>query len=461
MRVRTDDTISAIATPAGEGALAIVRISGVDALAIADRVFRGRSPLSTARGFTVHYGRARTAENRPIDEVLATVFRAPRSYTGEDMIELSCHGGLLTPASVLEAVLLAGARLADPGEFTRRAFLNGRIDLARAEAVADLIAARSRRGQMISLGQLEGKLSSRVADLRSSLVDICSLLELELDFSEEGLDLLNRRELGGRLTQLRSEISTLALSYSAGRIAREGVVAVLAGKPNAGKSSLFNALLREQRAIVTPVPGTTRDTLEESLIIDGILFRLIDTAGLREGLDAVEREGVSRTHNAVNGADMIILVCDLTRETFDRALVDGPKVREGQILILAGNKIDLLEDRIPEVSERAGRSGVAVVLSALTGQGVSSLAAAMGKSVQEGVGDLESGVAVTNLRHFNALDGAAAILGGAESALERGEPNEVISYEIRTAAGRLSEITGEITSEEVLNSIFSRFCIGK
>ena len=337
------DTIAAIATPPGAGALAIIRVSGPEALVVGERVFRGAVGLSGAGGYTVHFGSIVGAGGERFDEVLVTVFRTPRSYTGEDMVEISCHGGAYVTREVLRTVLAAGARPATPGEFTRRAFLNGRIDLSQAEAVADVIAARSRRGHRVSLEQLAGRLGDAVRSLRTEMMDLCALLELELDFSEEGLDLISTLEVERRIGTVRTRISSLLASYSHGRIYRDGVSVVLAGEPNAGKSSVFNALLQQDRAIVTPVPGTTRDALEESIIIDGILFRLTDTAGLRETQDQVERLGVMRSREAVTGADIVLHVMDasvspVVKDHLDRMSVHGG----GQHFVPVMNKCDLL-----------------------------------------------------------------------------------------------------------------------
>jgi tRNA modification GTPase len=458
------DTITAIATAPGESALAIVRLSGNDAIEIADRVFRGVGRLADAVGFTVHYGHAVNGAGEPIDEVLATLFRSPRSYTGEDAVEFSCHGGSVVTASVLDALLAAGARSAGPGEFTRRAFLNGRIDLSQAEAVADLIAARGARARRASLEQLAGRLGSRVGVLRKELLDLCALLELDLDFAEEGLEIVGRTEIGERLNAAAAHIRGLASTYQEGRLYRDGVAVVFAGRPNAGKSSLFNALLKEERAIVTAVPGTTRDYLEESVSFDGVAFRLIDTAGIRESADVVEQVGVARARSAVRTADIVVVVVDCRdRKSLDSMINDVRSHAPEQKMLLALNKVDLLEVRD---SFQAGRiadiQGVhGVELSALTGEGVHELRSELVALATSGVSHDEHEVLITNRRHQESLLRAAACLDRAHGSLEQGATNEFIALDLRDGGNALSEITGEMTSEEILNAIFARFCIGK
>jgi tRNA modification GTPase len=464
VQVRVVDTITAIATPAGEGALAIVRISGRDALRIADLVFHGHSVLSQARGFTVHLGHAVARSGDVVDEVLATVFRAPHSYTGEDLVEFSCHGGSVVTASVLDAVLAVGARSAEAGEFTRRAFLNGRIDLSQAEAVADLIAARSNRAQRASLEQLAGRLGSRIGELRKELLNLCALLELDLDFAEEGLEVISGEEIARRLDATSLHLRALAETFQQGRLYREGVSVVFSGRPNAGKSSLFNALLKEERAIVTEVPGTTRDFLEESVVLDGIPFRLVDTAGIHDSPDVVERIGIDRARSAIRTADIIVLVLDATDDTTPLVVAHELQITtHDQKLVVAINKTDL----VPEESNRyGGRNGLVddvpvVFVSALKGTGMHGLHATLVKLASSGVLQGEHDVIITNRRHQQALLKASSDLERARQSLHERATNEFIALDLRMAVSALSEITGEVTSEDVLNAIFSQFCIGK
>ena len=310
MTISRTDTIAAVATPPGEGAIAVIRISGPDAIAIGGSIFRARSPLASSPGFTLHHGLIVGTDGREVDEGLAAVFRAPRSYSGEDTVEISCHGGLFVTGAVLNVVLAAGARRADPGEFTRRAYLNGKMDLSRAEAVASLISSGSERAHRASLAQLQGRLAGAVEELRSELSRLCALLEIDLDFSEEGISVVGRAEIERSIRQVKERVERLAHSFRAGKIYRDGVSVVIVGPPNAGKSSLFNALLKESRAIVTPIAGTTRDYLEESLMLEGILFRITDTAGLRKSGDPIESEGIARTMKSIEGADVVIVVAD-------------------------------------------------------------------------------------------------------------------------------------------------------
>lgn len=458
------ESIAAIATPPGAGALAIIRVSGPDAIGIGDRVFRGAVPLGSAAGYTVHHGSVVGPGEERFDEVLVTVFRSPRSYTGEDMIEISCHGGTFITREVMRLVMAAGARPAQPGEFTRRAFLSGRIDLSQAEAVADVIASRSRRGHRVSLEQLSGRLGNAVRTLRTDMMDLCALLELELDFSEEGLDLITAQDVERRITGIRTRCGALLASYAHGRIYRDGVRVVLAGEPNAGKSSVFNALLRQDRAIVTPVPGTTRDSLEESIIIDGILFLLTDTAGLRETVDQVEQIGVERSRSAVSGADILVHVMDASvspdvAEHLRRMSVHS----EEQHFIPVLNKCDLLPAwPKPELAPMRGESsGIVSPISARTGQGLDALRAQLARVA---TGDQALGsedVCITSERHRDALTKADASLERALAGLKSGATEEYLAFDIREAASALAEITGEASSEEVLNHIFERFCIGK
>ncbi len=458
------DTIVAVATAAGAGAVAIVRMSGAQAIRIGERVFRGRMPLEEAGGYTVHHGHIVGEAGDIVDEVLVTVFRSPRSYTGEDMVEVSCHGGMLVTASVLGCLVHAGARPADPGEFTRRAFLNGRIDLTQAEAVADLIVARSVRGHRVSVEQLGGRLGGRVRELRESLVNLCALLELQLDFTEEGLDVVNVREVDGKLESAAGLAREMAESYEKGRIFREGILVVLAGAPNAGKSSLFNALLKSERAIVTPTPGTTRDFIEESIAVEGIAVRLVDTAGLREAQDEIERAGVVRTESVLRSADVILLVVDSTNMiSFEEAARGIPDALPEQHRVTVLSKVDLLilPDQSTAHARMRDRENWDVRVSARTGEGIGELRKAIVESVVHGADTKDDDVVVTSRRHQDALERAYRGLTSARASLAEGNAIEFVAFDVREAINALAEITGEVTSEDVLNTIFSGFCIGK
>ena len=465
MTLLVNDTIVAIATPIGEGAISVIRISGPETIAVADRVFRGSAPLKDSDGYRVHFGHIIDSAGEPIDEVLATVFRQPHSFTGEESVELSCHGGLLVTQMVLEAILQVGARHAGPGEFTRRAFLNGKMDLSRAEAVADLIAATSRKAHRASLGQLEGKLGGRVAELKAALTDLCGVLEIDLDFSEEGIDLIQRDEINARIGRVDVDLREMIDSFESGHIYREGVSVALVGKPNAGKSSLFNALLQENRAIVTAVPGTTRDSLEESISLEGILFRLSDTAGLRDSVDVAEVEGVKRSRDIIGRADVLVLVVDAL-ETIDaglayREFTEEHAVETNQHVLIVLNKCDLLPLKGKEEgrSSNADRSFSVDPVSAKTGEGLGRFKKRLVNIIaREGT---DQSLFLTNRRHRDACARARESLASARASLALGTAYEFIAFDLREAGGALAEITGEVTSEEILNNIFKNFCIGK
>jgi len=463
------DTIAAIATAIGVGALSIVRVSGKDAIGIVDKVFRGKSSLKSTAGFTAHLGLVVDREGETIDEVVVTVYKAPRSFTGEDSVEVSCHGGVLVTRRVLEAILSAGARLAEPGEFTKRAFLNGRLDLAQAEAVADLIHSQSELSRRSSLEQLQGKLSRVVNQIRNELIEISSLLELELDFAEEEIELADKVELSEKLRAALVKLKELIDSFEVGKIYREGVKVVISGKPNVGKSSLLNALLNENRAIVTEIPGTTRDTIEENITIDGILFRLVDTAGLRATTDVVEKEGVRRTQGQLAGSDLVLFVMDASQpiDNLDIQALEAVKRELGTDdarLVLVMNKVDLvgnaMQDHVLTIDLPAETRKVRV--SALTHAGLDSLRRIMIDSVlANGIALTERSTTVTNARHKEALVRAHRQLGLALESMESGKSGEFVALDLRAALDCLGEIVGAVTTEEILNNIFSRFCIGK
>lgn len=459
-----EDTIAAIATPLGEGAIAVVRLSGSAAISTADKVFRGKCRLADAASHTAHYGIWVDEHGNHVDEVVATVFRSPNSYTGEDAVEISCHGGLFVTQKVLQAVLRAGARQALPGEFTKRAFLHGRIDLSQAEAVALLIASRSDAAHRASLSHLEGKFSHRIRQLRSDLVNLSSMLELELDFSEEGIVLLSRSELVSRIEYVRSQLREMADSYRLGRVYRDGASVVIVGKPNVGKSSLFNALLRENRAIVTPIPGTTRDILEESISINGILFRLNDTAGLRETEDQVEQEGVQRTKELIRRADLLVLVADATTGASAADPVEFPSSIEiPRRLVIAWNKVDLLDDAVRIRTGEKRLNGVRAVelsVSAKTGYGLEELRLSIAELVVEGNNEA-GGIQLISSRHHQSVLKAIECLTKALSGVHEGRSSEFLALDVREASDSLAEIIGDVTSDEILNNIFEKFCIGK
>ena len=457
------DTIAAIATPIGTGGIAVIRISGEEAFRIADQIFRGKTLPSSAKSHTLHFGLIVDPQTgEPLDEVVISLYRAPHSYTGEDVVEISCHGGIYLSRKILELVLRMGARLAQPGEFTKRAFLNGRIDLSQAEAVADLIRARTDRSLRSSLSQLRGELSAKIRELRDSLIDICSLLELELDFSEEDIEFVDKEEVITRIDRTLERMDKLISSYDKGRFLAEGVKLAIVGRPNVGKSSLLNALLGRERAIVAPTPGTTRDTLEEALDIDGLLFRVIDTAGLRRARTHVEREGIRRTEKRMEEADLVLWVVDGSEELTpeDEEILERVRSRN-QRAIIAVNKIDLPQ-RIDLRDLREKTSPYPLLrISAKEGTGLGELEKAVVESVLEGGIPGPDGAVVTNLRHREALIRAKDHLGQAKTSLERGMSQEFAALDLRGALDSLGEIIGVTTPEDILKEIFSRFCIGK
>jgi tRNA modification GTPase len=454
--IAPNDTIAAIATPPGAGAIAVIRISGPGAIAAADRAFRGSAPLCNAPSHTVHYGHVVDESGVVVDDVLAAVFVGPRSYTGEDVVEISCHGGLVVTEEVFAAILGAGARQAEPGEFTRRAFLNGKMDLSQAEAVGALISASSRNARRASLEQLHGRLADSVGTIRDELTRLCALLEIDLDFSEEGLSIVSQEEIAGKMRECRGRLENMAETFNSGRLYRDGVSAVIIGAPNVGKSSLFNALLRENRAIVTAIPGTTRDFLEESVTIGGVLFKLTDTAGIRESSDPAEAEGIRRSRRAVEHADIVLHVLDASAPS--QGSLDVSVLTEHQKLITVWNKID-------SAGERAGSSPAStahqVSISARTGEGVHELSETLVGCIKTDTTEPTGGVQVTTQRHWRAIRTAIERMDDGLASLAAGRTNEFIAFDVREAAASLGEITGIVSSEDVLNSIFASFCIGK
>lgn len=458
-----DDTIAAAATPPGEGGVGIVRVSGPLAFPIADRLFvRAAGPPSSVRSHTIHYGHLVEPESGDlIDDALLLAFRRPRSYTGEDVVEFSCHGGPVTLGRVLHAVLQAGARAAAPGEFTQRAFLNGRMDLAQAEAVCDLIRAKTDAAQRMALRQRKGTLSREVKDLRQDVLGTLAAVEVTIDFSDEVGD-LNYPAIVQRIAGILDRIDHLIAESSQGRLLREGVRVAIVGRPNVGKSSLMNAILRDNRAIVTPVAGTTRDVIEESANIHGIPVTVIDTAGLRHTVDLVERIGVERAHAALESAAVALLVLDLsagfTEE--DAAIATG---LDGIRSVWALNKADLVSDAVQAQVMRTVRDFAsapqAVLVSALTGHGLDRLEEAI---VVAAGGSHDSDTAVvSNVRHLREIELAGQSLHQAIATAEARLPPDFITIDLRGALDALGRITGETTTDDVIHRIFADFCIGK
>jgi tRNA modification GTPase len=453
------DTIAALATPVGEAGLAIIRISGPEALAVADRCFEPPSHSatrpSTAATHTILFGHI-TREGRPIDEVLLSVMRAPRTFTREDCVEITCHGGMLPTKLVLEAILASGARLAEPGEFTRRAFLNGRIDLAQAEAVADLIGSRTELALRAANEQLAGKLSHRVNQLRQDMMRVLAHVEAHIDFPDEDITPETCEQILGRLQGGVQFMDELLSTAAEGQILRQGIRAAIVGRPNAGKSSLLNQLLGHDRAIVSAIPGTTRDTIEETANIRGVPVRFVDTAGLREAQDEIEQEGIRRSRLSLERAEVVLHVFDAS-ETLTPAdeahLVDFA----GKRRILVRNKVDLsIQLHLP-----ACESVTTVDVCCLTGQGIEQLKDAIKSLAWSGRMDSEALEVMINARHQDALQRARAATLRAIEALSAGQPLELPALDVHIAVNAIGEIVGKTTTEDLLDQIFSQFCIGK
>jgi len=458
-----NDTITAIATARGQAALAILRVSGPEAVAVVERCFRG-ADLSAAASHTTHVGFLTSGAGEDIDQVVVTVFRAPKSATGEDVVEISCHGGDLAPQLIQQSLLDHGARLAEPGEFTQRAFLNGKLDLAQAEAVADLIHASSTKAHRVSLSHLQGRYSERLEALREELLDLAAFVELELDFSEEDVAFADRERLEALLQTSARLLSQLLASYRTGELIRDGVRVVIGGRPNAGKSTLLNALVGHERAIVSPTPGTTRDAIEAEAEIDGLRYRFVDTAGLRETSDAIEAEGVRRAEASIEHSDVLLYVYDLTAglDAAEQMFLQRLQGEHPALPVVhVANKADLVEEH--PASRTNGRA--IVVISAAEGQrnadAVAPVVAALQEAVAEGLEDTDASHVVTNQRHRQHLAAALAAVQRAEQALAQGAAGDMLALDLRSALHELGAITGQITNEDVLDQIFSRFCIGK
>ncbi len=449
-----DDTIAAISTPLGEGGIGIVRMSGPEAVAILEKIFR-RAKGEGLESYRLHYGHIVDPQTQEeIDEVLVSYMKAPRSYTRQDVVEINCHGGITPLRRVLELALRHGARLAHPGEMTCRAFLLGRLDLAQAEAVLDIVRAKTEASLRVALHQLGGWLSQEVRGVRKELVEILAYLEATIDFEE---DEIPERDVEGPLRRAREKIEGLLGNADQGIIYRQGVRVAIVGRPNVGKSSLLNALLRTNRAIVTPIPGTTRDTVEESLNLQGIPLTLIDTAGISEGRDLVERLGVERSREALERADLALLVIDGSEALQDEDW-EIANLIEGRPVLLVVNKIDLppqatLDGFLPDVPR--------LLVSALTGEGLGALEEAMAEMVLSGRVMTSELPLVSNPRHKEALQRALSHLQALEESHRRSLPADFLAIDLQAAVNALGEITGETASEELLEVIFSQFCLGK
>ena len=447
-----EDTIIALATPPGVGAISVIRVSGPNSIAAIDRVFAGKSRIADAKTHTIHYGHI-VENDEIIDDVLVSVFRAPNSYTSEDIVEISTHGSPLIAQKIISLMINNyEVRLAEPGEFTKRAFLNNRIDLTQAEAVADLINSRTSVSLRGARNQLDGLLASKVTFLRQKLVDISSFIELELDFEEEDVEFVRRNELNEKINEILVEIKGLLDSYAFGKVIRDGVNIAIVGEPNVGKSSLLNYLLRESRAIVSEIPGTTRDTIREEVSIDGILFKFYDTAGIRYSNDEIEIEGVKRSREAIKNADLILFVGDVTVGFSDALNIELHDLNPSVKLIRILNKIDLEANKPFSEDFR---------ISVKTSAGMTQFIDGLKKEAFLDGAYTERDAIVTNIRHFNCLLKSKENLERALMTLSENFSGEFFASDLRAAESDLAEIIGEVTPEDILNNIFSRFCIGK
>jgi tRNA modification GTPase len=457
----SDDTIAAISTPVGQGGIGIIRMSGPEAFSIADRIFRSGTPgtPSAAPSRRMLYGQITDpADEHMVDEVLLCVMRAPHSYTCEDVVEINCHGGMVSVRKILELVLRQGARLSAPGEFTKRAFLHGRIDLSQAEAVLDIINAKTEESMKIACEQLRGGLTGRLSELREQLIEISAFVEAYIDFPEDEIEAASKERIEKRLLETRHEIRRLSNTFNEARFFRDGLSVAIVGRPNVGKSSLLNTLLMKDRAIVTDLPGTTRDLIEDYLNIGGLPIRIMDTAGIRNSDEVIEQEGIRRSMQAIEQADFIIAMFD-SSEPLRKEDLDLIALIRSKNAVMVFSKADLpcvvsLENIMSE-----GRQYLH--LSTVTGEGIDELKTVIFESNIPDWKEEREGVIVTNMRHKTALDSAAESLGRAAELLSRNEPLELFSIEMRDALNRIGEITGVISSDDILNKIFSSFCIGK
>lgn len=450
------DTIVALSTPQGVGAIGVIRLSGADAVAIVQRIFKGKD-LRQQQSHTLHFGYL-MQNDKVLDEVVVSLFLAPSSYTKENVVEISCHGSPYIQQKIIELLIDQGARPAKPGEFTLRAFLNGRFDLSQAEAVADLIASDSQAAHQIAMQQMRGGISQKLKELRTALIEFAALIELELDFGEEDVEFADRSKLHTLLHQIVSELNTLIQSFQYGNAIKNGIQVAIVGKPNAGKSTLLNALLREERAIVSDIAGTTRDTIEETLTIDGLLFRFIDTAGLRETGDVIEKIGVEKSREKIRQADIVIFLYDHCEETAEQLQSELSIIPPDKKCIIAANKTDIC----PERTVPATLNGIAVVaLSAKKHDGLETLKTELTGMVLDGNVSANNTI-ITNQRHYESLQQSLKAVQEVITKLHDQIPADLVAQDIRVALRHLGNITGEIdTDKDILATIFSKFCIGK
>lgn len=452
------DTICAIATPPGNGAIAVIRLSGSRAIAITDKIFLSPTgkKLSAQAPNTVHFGQIFDSNRQLVDEVLVSLFRAPHSYTGEDSAEISCHGSLFIQQKLLDVLIAHGARLAQPGEYTQRAFLNGKMDLAQAEAVADLIASNSRAAHKTALQQMRGGISNELAGLRTRLVEFTSLLELELDFAEEDVEFADRQKLSALLGQICQRIEKLLASFEVGNAIKNGVPVAIVGPPNVGKSTLLNALLNEDRAIVSEIPGTTRDTIEDTIVVEGLTFRFIDTAGLRHTSDQVETLGIERSRKTIEQSEIVILLSEAqTPQNHLQQSIESILQKQKKLLVVF-NKIDQQLPEKPELPENVEALSISAKERQNIDQLLEKLVALTGYRKYE-----QEAVIVSNMRHKEALNKAYQAAQRAAQGLASELSSDLVAQDIREVLFYIGSITGQISDNEILENIFQNFCIGK
>lgn len=458
------DTICAISTPPGLGAISVIRLSGPAAINISKKIFHPRDTdldISQVASHTVHFGTIGDATGL-LDEVLLSIFRAPHSYTGEDVTEISCHGSPYIQQKLIELLLEYGLRLANPGEFTLRAFMNGKFDLSQAEAVADLIASHSKSSHDLAVSQMRGGFSKKIKMLREKLIEFTSLIELELDFSEENVEFASRQDLVKLLLELEDEIALLIKSFSIGNVIKNGIPVTIIGKPNVGKSTLLNTILNEEKAIVSEIPGTTRDAIEDTIVIGEYRFRFIDTAGLHTSIDRIENLGIERTWEKIHEASIILYVFDVTEDSFDDVILAVSEFKEiaedkSKKLVLIGNKVDKLK-RLPSGFKDFVELET-IFVSAKRKENIHLIAESLVASVK--AENLSGSPIVSNTRHLEALKNALASISSVHAGLTSGLSPDLLTVDIRKALHHLGEITGDITTEEILGTIFGRFCVGK
>ena len=453
------ETIIALATPNGLGAISVIRISGNDAIIITDKLFKAKNKktLSSQKSHTVHLGHIIKDKNE-LDEVLITIFKGPHSYTGEDTIEISCHGSTYIQQEILDLFVDNGIRIANPGEFTLRAFINGKMDLNQAEAVADLIASENEGSHKLAMQQMKSGFSNDLKKLRSELLHFTSMIELELDFSEEDVEFAERGEFKKLTNKIQSELKTLIDSFKSGNVLKNGISVAIAGKPNAGKSSLLNTLLNEDKAIVSDIPGTTRDSIEDSLIINGIKFRFIDTAGLRETKDIIESKGIEKTKEKISNAKILLYLFDVNDINVNEIKSSLRTFKRDDLsIILVRNKIDLKNKNKSLLKELNDKE--VIEISATNHKSVSVLKKRLVNEVD--ILNPYTDIIISNSRHYEALKNALKAIQEVNKGLKNNLSGDLLSVDVRRSIQFLGEITGEITNDDVLGNIFANFCIGK